>query len=500
MPLEPSIASPDSSPETETMPMRRGLSRTVLLLAALPLLGGGQHAQAASLQLDGVDSWTLPAFAAVETQPHAIQALAHRSADVCGPELLSRIDLDRTLEQLRFLSEEIGPRVAASPQEAEAAEFLARELREAGYEVEIQEFPRTQVVAEIEVLTPSDLRFHAATGRIRETPAEQYPLLTPEGGITGRVVDCGSGACPPEVSGHIALLSQDETPAEEVIARAADAGAVAAILHGSDWRRHLAAVDPDGSAIPFVTVNLDAADAIRAGGEVEINLRVTRFETSRNVIATRPVEGRPDAPVVVFSAHFDSVEKAPGANDNGSGTMGLLELARIFADVPTEVELRFAAVGSEEVGLVGARYYVSQLPDADRERIVANFNMDMIATVGERQTALYVNTLDGDNLVSRSARIARDILGYPEDILRAPFQRGASDHVAFFEGGIPAANFIWRDPETADLEPWYHHPRDTMEHISRERYMTALRIVLLASLQVVCQDSPLLDEATAALR
>ncbi|TVR64245.1 MAG: M28 family peptidase [Gemmatimonadales bacterium] len=480
--------------------MRRGLSRTALLLAALPLLGGALPAQAASSQFDAADSWTLSAFSTMAAPTPALQALSDQWTDVCGPELLSRIDMDRTLEQLRFLTEEIGPRVAASPQEAEAAEFLAQELREAGYEVEIQEFPRTQVVTEIDILTPTDLTFHAATGRIRETPATEYPLQTPEGGLTGRVVDCGAGTCPAEASGHIALLTQGDAPAEQVIARASEAGAVAAILHGSDWRRHMAAVDPGDSAIPFVTVNLDAAEAIRAAGEVEINLRVTRFDTSRNVIATRPVEGRPDAPVVVFSAHFDTVEKAPGASDNGSGTAGLLELARIFADVPTEVELRFAAVGSEEVGLVGARYYVSQLSEAERARIVANFNTDMIATAGEEQTALFVNTLDGDNLVSRSARIARDILGYPEDLLMAPFQRGASDHVAFYEGGIPAANFIWRNPENAELEPWYHHPRDTMEHISRERYHTALRIVLLASLQVVCEDAPLLQEAMAGSR
>lgn len=484
-------------PQTREDTMRRGRFRLSYLTAIPLLLLAAPQAHAATSGMEASSGWTLTQPTA--THP-AVAALTDRTTDVCGPELLDRLDLDRTMEQLRFLTEEIGPRVAASPQEAEAAEFLAEELRLAGYEVEIQEFPRTQVVAQIEVLAPASVQFHAAVGRVMETPATQYPLLTPEGGLTGRIVDCGTGSCPAEVSGQIALITQGDGSAEALVRGAYDAGAVAAILHGPDWRRHLAAVPADGHTIPFVTVNLDAAEAIRAGGDVEINLQVNRYETSRNVIATRPVEGRPDAPVVVFSAHFDTVEKAPGASDNGSGTAGMLELARILADVPTEVELRFAAVGSEEVGLVGARYYVSQLSEAERARIVANFNTDMIATAGAEQTALFVNTLDGDNLVSRSARIARDILGYPEDLLMAPFNRGASDHVAFYEGGIPAANFIWRNPENADLEPWYHHPRDTMEHISRDRYHTALRIVLLASLQVMCADAPLLQEATAALR
>ena len=477
--------------------MPRGRFRLSFLTVIPVLLLAAPQAHAATSDPGAVNGWTLTPPTSIHP---AVVTLGERAADVCGPALLERLDVDRTLEQLRFLTEEIGPRVAASPQEAEAAEFLAEELRRAGYDVEIQEFPRTQVVAQVDILSPADLIFHAAVGRVMETPAAQYPLLTPDGGLTGRIVDCGEGACPSDVSGQIALITQGDASAEALVRGAAEAGAVAAILHGPDWRRHIAAVPADGHTIPFVTVNLDAAEAIRAGGEVEINLQVNRYETSRNVIATRPVEGRPDAPVVVFSAHFDTVEKAPGASDNGSGTAGLLELARVLADVPTEVELRFAAVGSEEVGLVGARYYVSQLSEVERARIVANFNTDMIATAGEEQTALFVNTLDGDNLVSRSARIARDILGYPEDLLMAPFNRGASDHVAFYEGGIPAANFIWRNPENADLEPWYHHPRDTMEHISRERYHTALRIVLLASLQVMCADSPLLQEATAALR
>jgi Zn-dependent M28 family amino/carboxypeptidase len=47
---------------------------------------------------------------------------------------------------------------------------------------------------------------------------------------------------------------------------------------------------------------------------------------------------------------------------------------------------------------------VRELPEAERARIVANFNTDMIGTAGPDQTQLFVNTLDGDNLVARSAR------------------------------------------------------------------------------------------------
>jgi aminopeptidase YwaD len=423
----------------------------------------------------------------------------------CTFDLVEQLDVDRAMGHLEVLAGQIGPRVASSPAEREAAEYLAAELEGMGYDVEIQEFPREGVVAQVEVRAPDGLELHAAAGRVRDVAPADSPVLTPAGGIAARVVDCGEGPCPPEVAGQIALVTPPDggdaqaVDPETLLAEAAGAGAVAVILHGPDWRRYTVAVDT--APVPFVTVNLDAAQAMREvlagaegeGGEgpgtLELTLLLTHHTTSQNVIATRPVEGNPDAPVVIFTAHYDSVEKSPGASDNGSGTVGLLEFARVLRRVDSDFELRFAAVGAEEVGLQGARYYVSQLSESERARIAANFNTDMIGTAGEAQTQLFVNTLDGDNLVARSARAAREALGLPEAMLRAPYQRGASDHVAFADAGIPAANFIWREPETIALEPWYHHPRDRLENVSPERLGTAMQVVLGAALQVICEES-----------
>jgi aminopeptidase YwaD len=409
----------------------------------------------------------------------------------CHLDLVDQVDADRALRHLRHLSVEIGPRVASSPEERAAAEYLAGVLEGFGYEVRIQEFPREGIVAHLDVHTPSDLGVNVAYGRVPQTPASEYPVLTGDTGVRGQVVDCGAGACPPEVAGEIALVTPDGDAAAR-IRGAAEAGAVAVIVHGADWRRYTTQME--APPVPFVTVNLDAAEAMREAlaasddAPLEVTLRIIRYTTSQNVVATRPVEGKPDAPVVIFTAHYDSVEKSPGASDNGSGTVGLLEFARIFRNVETDFELRFAAVGAEEVGLQGARHYVRELPEAERARIVANFNTDMIGTAGPDQTQLFVNTLDGDNLVARSARAAREALGLPTEMMRAPFQRGASDHVAFADVGIPAANFIWREPGTIALEPWYHHPHDTFENVSRERIETAMRVVVGAATQVICAD------------
>src|SRR5699024_1503151 len=163
----------------------------------------------------------------------------------------------------------------------------------------------------------------------------------------------------------------------------------------------------------------------------------------QNVIATLTPENVEDPEIIHVTAHYDSVPGSPGANDNGSGTSGLLEMARVLKDLDTNKEIRFVAFGSEEIGLVGAHHYVGQLSENEVDLSAANFNMDMIGTNWEPATTLYVNVVDGaPNTVWQYADAAQEKLDL--DILNL-FERGASDHVTFYNEGIDAANFIWRD-------------------------------------------------------
>ncbi|WP_176448330.1 glycoside hydrolase family 3 N-terminal domain-containing protein [Lentibacillus sp. CBA3610] len=188
---------------------------------------------------------------------------------------------------------------------------------------------------------------------------------------------------------------------------------------------------------------------------------------SQNVIAVKEAEGVEDPEIVYVTAHYDSVPESPGANDNGSGAATLLELAKVLEDVPADKEIRFVAFGAEEIGLVGAHHYVSQLSDNEINRSVGNFNMDMVGTNWDPATQLYVNVVDGQpNTVWQYAEVAADRLDNDTLFL---YERGASDHEAFHEAGIDAANFIWREPGTASLEPWYHTPEDTIDKISPEK-------------------------------
>ena len=109
--------------------------------------------------------------------------------------------------------------------------------------------------------------------------------------------------------------------------------------------------------------------------------------TSFNVVADKPGFGV-NRRLVLVTAHLDSVNSAgditaaaPGADDNGSGTAGVLEIARILTAQPAEHDLRLILFGGEEQGLHGSQQYVASLPQAERVRIDSVINMDMIGTL-----------------------------------------------------------------------------------------------------------------------
>jgi Zn-dependent M28 family amino/carboxypeptidase len=172
-----------------------------------------------------------------------------------------------------------------------------------------------------------------------------------------------------------------------------------------------------------------------------------------NVVAELP-GARADAGVVIFGAHLDSVPAGPGANDNGSGSAVVLELARELAQrSPSErpLTVRFAWWGAEELGLFGSRYYVQQLSDAERHAVLGNVNLDMVG-VGDAW-----RFGGSDDLVQLALGAATDI-GERAVPLRGP-QSGASDHASFLSAGIPAV-FLYRTED-----PNYHTANDRAEFV-----------------------------------
>lgn len=99
---------------------------------------------------------------------------------------------------------------------------------------------------------------------------------------------------------------------------------------------------------------------------------------SYNVIAT--TKGGDKDNVLAVGAHTDSVQAGPGINDNGSGTIGILEVALQLAKFSTKNAIRFGFWSGEEEGLLGAEHYVTTLAQEERDKIRLYLNFDMIAS------------------------------------------------------------------------------------------------------------------------
>jgi Zn-dependent M28 family amino/carboxypeptidase len=209
--------------------------------------------------------------------------------------------------------------------------------------------------------------------------------------------------------------------------------------------------------LPVLGVSADVAARARAGDRVTfgVDASVARATTS-NVIAERGEGER----VVMAGAHLDSVPAGPGINDNASGVAALLAVARAWGARPTG-RLRLAFWGAEELGLVGSRHYVRALAPAQRRRIVAYVNLDMVGSPNPLP-AVYA---DADPSLARLLRSSRP---GPEEGVSVG---SGSDHASFEEAGIPVGGLYTGAAEPArdgrPSDPCYHLPCDTVANVDR---------------------------------
>jgi ABC-type taurine transport system substrate-binding protein len=205
---------------------------------------------------------------------------------------------------------------------------------------------------------------------------------------------------------------------------------------------------------------------------------------SVNVIADKLGSGA-NRKLVIVTAHLDSVNHAggingpaPGADDNGSGSAGVLEIARIMSGQPASHDLRLILFGGEEQGLHGSQQYVASLSPAERARVDCVINMDMI---GSRNTSELTVMLEGapvsQGLMDDLAQAANSYTSLTVQTSLNPF---ASDHVPFINAGMSCLLTI----EGADATNHnIHTANDTLDKI---HYPLAVEILKM-NVAVVAQ-------------
>ncbi|MFI9344150.1 M28 family metallopeptidase [Streptomyces sp. NPDC052773] len=222
------------------------------------------------------------------------------------------------------------------------------------------------------------------------------------------------------------------------------------------------------ASVDYVRAKLDAA-----GFTTTVQQFTYSGATGYNLIADWP--GGDPSQVVMAGAHLDSVSSGAGINDNGSGSAAVLEtaLAVSRAQLQPTKHLRFAWWGAEELGLVGSKFYVNNLPAADRARITGYINLDM---VGSPNPGYFV--YDDDPAIEKVFKDWYAGIGVPTEIETEG--DGRSDHASFKNAGIPVGGLFTgasRTKTSAQAAKWggtagqafdrcYHSSCDTTSNIN----------------------------------
>lgn len=195
-----------------------------------------------------------------------------------------------------------------------------------------------------------------------------------------------------------------------------------------------------------------------------------------NVVATKLGTLYPDIHVVV-GAHHDGVTGSPAVDDNGSGTAGVLEIARVLHDIPTEVTIIFATFDAEEYGLYGSEFYADRAV-ATGEYILFMWNMDMIGHLPNTNKAtLYHGTKT--RAAQKWISIAGPLVGITGYLSG---NSSGSDHFPFTQHGIEAAFLA-----EYNFSSVYHSNRDSTTYINFD-YATRMIKASVATIYAIQQD------------
>jgi aminopeptidase YwaD len=224
--------------------------------------------------------------------------------------------------------------------------------------------------------------------------------------------------------------------------------------------------------------------------------------TWHNIIVELPGRDLPHE-ILIIGAHFDAVPGSPGADDNGTGTAALLELARVLKEEPMRRTVRLVFFNLEEVGVVGSAEYVREYGSAFRsgqEKLIGMVSLEMLGYFSDEPYSqrspfpavpgVFEPPTVGDSIVlatvqrhqAFSRRLAREMSAaeprlkvfavdfFPQirlDLLR-------SDHGPFLLAGLPGVILT----DTAEYRnPHYHSSTDTIETLDLERYTYVVRAV-----------------------
>ena len=387
------------------------------------------------------------------------------------------------MENLTVLCDEYGARFAGTPEEREAANFIAACFKRYGLQnVKLEAYPYagwTRGTATLEVIEPRRRTLHCIS----------LPYC-PAADITTELVSAGYGS-PDEYSalGDTAtdnlVMAKSASPPDlgrwvhrkEKFERAVLAGASGFIFvseHPGVGPETGSLQNDRPAPIPGISVCKEDGEFLarlmaRGNEKVKLKLQTTDVNeprTSWNVVADLPGNQNTEEMVVV-GCHYDGHDISQGAHDPASGMVSVIEASRVlsaYAADSLKCSVRFIAFGTEEIGLTGAfRYVDAHASELDNIR----FMLNMDAAGGSSRKGVVLHCWDDLEPFFNTAREQMNT-----EMPVGQKVHSYSDHFPFFLKGVPSSHM--GDPEAPPAGRGFGHTAyDTLDKVELQNLRAA---------------------------
>lgn len=308
---------------------------------------------------------------------------------------------------------------------------------------------------------------------------------------------CSKEDFPAETKDNIVIIKRGECAFGDKSINAGEAGASGVIIYdqesvsgtlGGHTGKEVATVGvSEKTAKPYLDKLAKDPEAV-----IEVTLYVDAkvdIVNTLNVVA-ETVDGDHDN-VVALGAHSDSVEAGPGINDDGSGTISLLEVAKYLSNFKVNNAVRFAWWAAEEEGLLGSNYYASSLSPEENQKLRLFMDYDMMASPNYELQIYNANNEEHPNGSGDLKQLYIDYyVSHGLNYTLTPFD-GRSDYVGFLETGIPSggiatgADEYKTDKEKQKyggeigkwLDPCYHQACDDLSNPDHDVWVLNTKLI-----------------------
>jgi len=195
------------------------------------------------------------------------------------------------------------------------------------------------------------------------------------------------------------------------------------------------------------------------------------YSTGINLVAEKRVSSQANDKIFVISGHLDTVATA-GADDDGSGVISSLTVARAIKDLNLKNTIRFVAFDEEERGLVGSKAYAKELARTGEISKVTVFNIEMTGYDSDNDGAFHSIDCDENTSGTLTQSVLAAINSEHIALSKTDACTNRSDHAVFWDYDRPAI-VISQNFFGGDGNPCYHRTCDTVQKVNWD-YMTKM--------------------------